>query len=44
MIMTGDQNAGQNHNLLTANKSVENVVKFTHLGTVVTNPLHSRRN
>jgi hypothetical protein len=31
------QNVTQNHNLLTANKTFEKVVKFRNLGTTVTN-------
>jgi hypothetical protein len=31
------QNAGQKHNLLTANKSLENVTKFKHLRMTATN-------
>jgi len=36
-VVSCHQNVGQNHNFLTANKSFENVVKFKHLGTKVTN-------
>jgi hypothetical protein len=34
--MSCHENAGQNHNLLTV-KTSENVEKFKHLGTTVTN-------
>jgi hypothetical protein len=37
MVMFCHQNAGQNHNLLTADKSHENVVKLNYLGKRVTN-------
>jgi hypothetical protein len=37
VVMFHHQNAGQNHNVLTANKSFENVTKFKHLGITVTN-------
>jgi hypothetical protein len=37
MIMSCHQHVGQNHNLLTANKLSENVVKFKYLGTMATN-------
>jgi hypothetical protein len=35
--MSRHQNSGQNHNLLIANKSFENVAKFNNMGTEVTN-------
>jgi hypothetical protein len=37
MLMSRHQNAGQNHNIQTANRSFENVAKFRYLGTIVTN-------
>jgi hypothetical protein len=37
MVVSYHQNIGQNDNLLTANKSSENVVKFKYVGTIVTN-------
>jgi hypothetical protein len=35
--MSRQQNAGQNHNMKTANRSSENVATFKHLGTTLTN-------
>jgi hypothetical protein len=35
--MTCYQDAGQHHNLLTANKSFETVTSFKYLGTTITN-------
>jgi hypothetical protein len=37
MVTSHHQNAGQKHNLLTDNKFFENVTKFKHLETKVTN-------
>jgi hypothetical protein len=34
MVMSRHQNEGQNHELLIANKSSENVENFKHFGTV----------
>jgi hypothetical protein len=35
--MSGDRNAGQNHNIKLDNKSSERVEQFKYLGTAVTN-------
>jgi len=40
MVVSCHQNSGQNLNLLTANKSFENVAQFKFLGLTATNQLH----
>jgi hypothetical protein len=37
MIMSRHPNSEQNHNIRIANESFENVAKFKHLGTTLTN-------
>jgi len=37
MVVSCHQNVGQNQNLLTANKSFENMAKFIYLGMRVQN-------
>jgi hypothetical protein len=45
MVMSRDQNAGQNHNIKINNKSFERVEQFKYLGTTVNeSKLHSGRN
>jgi hypothetical protein len=37
MVMSRNQNAGQNHNMKLDNKSFERVEQFKYLGTILTN-------
>jgi hypothetical protein len=37
MLVSRDQNAGQNRDIQIANRSFENVSQFKYLGTTVTN-------
>jgi hypothetical protein len=37
MVMSCHQNAGQNHNLQTGNKSFENMAEFKYLGIAIRN-------
>jgi hypothetical protein len=37
MLLSLHQNAGQNHDIKTANRCFENVAQFNFLGTTVTN-------
>jgi ribosomal protein S2 len=37
MLLSRNQNAGQNHNIKIANRSFENVTQFKYLGMTVTN-------
>ena len=37
MVVSGDQNSGQNHTIKTNNKSFERVEHFRYLGTTLTN-------
>jgi hypothetical protein len=39
MLLSRHQNAGQNRYIKTANRCFENVAKFRHLGTTITNLL-----
>jgi hypothetical protein len=40
MVMSRDQNAGQNGNIQIGNKSFETVEQFNYLGTTLTNFIH----
>jgi hypothetical protein len=37
MLLSPHQNAGQNHDIKTGNRTFENVAQFKYLGTAVTN-------
>jgi ribosomal protein S2 len=37
MLLSHRQNAGQNHNMKTANRFFESVAQFRYLGTTITN-------
>jgi hypothetical protein len=37
MLLSDHQNVGENHNIMTANRSFKNVEKFKYLGTTITN-------
>jgi hypothetical protein len=39
-IMSHHQNTGQNHSVVIANRSLENMTKFRYLGMTVTNQNH----
>jgi hypothetical protein len=39
MLLSGHQNAGQNHNIKITNRSCENVSQFKYLETTVTNQI-----
>jgi hypothetical protein len=42
--VSGHQNAGYDHNLMTSNKSLENMAHLRYLGTTVTyQNMHSRK-
>jgi hypothetical protein len=36
-LLSHHQNAGQNHDIKTANRSIQNVAQFKYLGMTVTN-------